>query len=82
MTCQTEIGFQFLTFFIIDELSPKTPMKPFAFFTLLGLLPCYTFAQLPMGADLYQQLCVECHGARLEGNKAAPLIKEKLALRA
>ena len=51
-------------------------MKYFYLLTLLGILPCSLFAQLPMGADLYQQLCVECHGARLEGNKAAPLIKE------
>lgn len=50
--------------------------RPLIILTLCGLLPCTMIAQLPMGADLYKQLCVECHGARLEGNKAAPLIKD------
>ncbi len=51
-------------------------MKHFPLLIILGLLPHSLVAQLPMGADLYKQLCVECHGTRLEGNKAAPLIKE------
>ncbi len=28
------------------------------------------------GAAIYQLYCVECHGAKLEGNKASPLIKQ------
>lgn len=51
-------------------------MKNYLLLALSGLLPWSLFAQLPMGAELYKQFCVECHGARLEGNQAGPLIKE------
>ena len=51
-------------------------MKNYLLLTLSGLLPWSLFAQLPMDAELYKQYCVECHGARLEGNQAAPLIKD------
>ena len=30
----------------------------------------------PDGEALYKQYCVECHGARLEGNTATPLVKD------
>jgi len=33
----------------------------------------YSEAQAGRGEALYQQYCVMCHGARLEGNPAAPL---------
>jgi mono/diheme cytochrome c family protein len=33
----------------------------------------YSDAQAGRGEALYQQYCVTCHGARLEGNPAAPL---------
>jgi mono/diheme cytochrome c family protein len=33
----------------------------------------YSDAQAARGEGLYQQYCLVCHGARLEGNPAAPL---------
>jgi S-disulfanyl-L-cysteine oxidoreductase SoxD len=34
----------------------------------------YTEAQAMRGERLYEQYCTACHGARLQGNPAAPLV--------
>jgi mono/diheme cytochrome c family protein len=34
----------------------------------------FSETQAARGGELYQQYCAACHGARLEGNSAAPLV--------
>lgn len=46
----------------------------FCFFCLLAFVGMAA-AQID-GSTVYRMYCVECHGARLEGNKAAPLVKD------
>ncbi len=51
-------------------------------FCLLGIAPAaaeeglYTPEQSARGEEAYQQYCSVCHGARLQGNPAAPLTGE------